>query len=96
MTRRRLDLIPWSAIREASHILDMGAVKHGIGTWRTIEPEKHLDCAISHIGYWLDGTKIDKESGRSHLAHALIRIIFAYALELGFDTISERPRRPRP
>jgi hypothetical protein len=81
-TRRRFDLIPWAAIREASHILDFGAVKHGIGTWKTISAEVHLDAAMSHIGHWLDGQKIDPESGRSHLQHALIRVLFAVALEL--------------
>jgi len=92
-TRRRFDLIPWNAIREASHILDFGAVKHGINTWREIPADVHLDCAISHIGYWLDGQKVDPESGRSHLQHALIRILFAVALELVPDTIAERLRK---
>jgi len=94
-TRRRFDLIPWTAIREASHILDFGAVKHGIGTWKEIPTEDHLDCAMSHIGYWLDGQKLDPESGRSHLQHALIRLLFAVALEIGNNTIAELIERAR-
>lgn len=82
MTRRRFDLVPWKALREASHILDLGLTKHGFETWKKIPAKDHLDCAISHIGYWLDGVKIDEESGKSHLAHALIRILFAVASEL--------------
>lgn len=90
MTRRRFDLIPWYAIREASHILDMGLSKHGFETWKQIDSRTHLDCAMSHIGYWMDGQKLDNESGRSHLQHAFIRILFALANELASETLASR------
>ena len=49
--------------------------------WVYNDQADYLGAALRHIYKYLDGNKIDNESGCSHLAHAMISLMLAYELE---------------
>lgn len=81
---RRFDLVAWEAIRAIAFGLGYGALKHKEGTWRHVPIETHLEAAVSHLGEYFEGKRIDEESGLSPLVHAGMRIMFAIAIELRY------------
>lgn len=80
----RWDLVPWECVEPIADILTFGAEKYGEKTWKTVPdaPKRYKAALFRHLIAWCKGEKIDKESGRSHLHHALVNIIFMIYFEL--------------
>lgn len=81
--KARWSLMPWRALRAAVRVLEHGAVKHGEATWATLPYARrdHFDAAQRHLLAWWEGERLDHETGESHLAHAVCRVLFLLALE---------------
>lgn len=89
----RYDLIPPEAVEGLADILGIGAEKYAPRNW-----EKGLDygrvfaSAQRHMWAWWSGEEHDRETGFSHLAHALTNIAFLIAFtRRGYGRFDDRP-----
>lgn len=66
-----LGLIPSSAMEETAWVHKLGADKYGPYNWRDtgILASTYVHAIFRHMNQWRDGEDLDKESGRSHIAH---------------------------
>lgn len=81
----RFDLIPLQALDGAATVMGFGADKYGAWNWLEVENGKsrYLAALLRHIAAYQAGELIDKESGLSHIDHALCNMIFLAALSRG-------------
>lgn len=79
----RPSLLPLRALQEMLLVLEHGAVKYGDHNWRRVEGgrQRYLDAALRHALAYAGGERLDPESGRSHLAHAAVSLMFVLELE---------------
>ena len=76
------NLIPPKAMKELAKVLTYGAKKYKPNNWQGVdEPNRYIDALYRHLEAWRSGEKIDKESGLSHLSHALTNITFLIHFE---------------
>jgi hypothetical protein len=77
----RWDLLPITPIKEAVEVLTFGAAKYGDENWRKVEPtDRYFAALMRHIVAFREGEYADKETGISHLAHAMTNLIFIMEL----------------
>ena len=68
----RISLIPKEAIWATARAMSYGEKKYGTHNFRNgISYSRLADACMRHLTVWLEGENIDKESGNSHLDHAL-------------------------
>ena len=71
-------LLPFRAINEVLEVLAFGAKKYAADNWKIV-PEartRYVDAAFRHLTEWHLKEKIDGETGKSHLAHAICCLLF--------------------
>lgn len=78
------DLIPPFALDAMVEILTIGAKKYAPDNWRKVPDAKrrYFAAAMRHLWAWKRGEKADKETGKSHLAHAACCIYFILDMEV--------------
>ena len=84
----RVDLIPPECMLEVSRVLEFGAKKYSDNNWRKgFNYSRLYAAALRHLfAFWM-GEDNDKESGISHLAHAMCCIMFLlYQQKKGIGT----------
>lgn len=69
-------LIPPSALKALAEVLTYGATKYSPYNWMDVESERYMDALYRHLEAYRRGETHDKESGLSHLAHAMANISF--------------------
>ena len=70
-------LLPWQATEEVIRVLEHGATKYGAYNWRKgTQWRRYIDAAMRHLMAFNFGEDSDKESGFSHLAHAVCCLLF--------------------
>ena len=68
----RFDLIPPEALEELARVLTFGAKKYSDRNWeKGMNWGRMFGAASRHLWAWWRGEHTDKETGFSHLAHAL-------------------------
>ena len=73
----RYDLLPPDALAEVAAIFTDGAVKYGDRNWlKGMTWGRCFGAAMRHLWAWWSGQDTDPESGRSHLAHATVNLLF--------------------
>jgi deoxycytidylate deaminase len=78
----RYSLVPPSAIKALAEVLTYGAKKYKPTNWQKAEdPMRYMDALYRHLEAYRSGEKVDKESGLSHLAHAMTNIAFLQYFE---------------
>ena len=91
--KARIDLIPSEAIFAMGTVLAVGVKKHGERDWENGYPwSYYFGALMRHMWAWWGGDKVDKETGHSHLWHALCCIAFLVTYEersIGTDDRSE-------
>ena len=76
--------IPAAVIDECVAVLDHGEVKHPGEEWKTKVPHVHMMAAAGHLAeFTVKGREREEESGRYHLAHAIVRYMMALAQYMG-------------
>lgn len=91
----RMDLIPVSAIVGLSAILTHGAKKYTDRNWELgLAWHRPWGALLRHLFAWWGGEDRDKESGMSHLWHALCELVFLVEYEQTHPELDDRPRRP--
>lgn len=74
----RFSLLPLVELSEVVDVLEFGAKKYSPDNWKLVplSEDRYFDAAIRHILAFRLGEKLDNESGKSHLAHALCCLLF--------------------
>ena len=77
------DLLPIQSMEDIVDILTYGANKYEPNGWMKVKDAKrrYIAAFFRHFMAWLKGEKIDPESGKPHLAHALTNLVFINELE---------------
>ena len=71
-------LLPFRAIKEVLEVLAFGAKKYAADNWKIV-PEartRYVDAAFRHLTDWHLKERLDGETGKSHLAHAICCLLF--------------------
>lgn len=77
--KRRMDLIPTSALNSLADVLTYGARKYSDRNWELgTEWGRYYSAALRHLVKWWDGEDYDQESGIHHLCHAMCCVAFLY------------------
>ena len=77
----RFDLIDPNFLEEIAYILTMGGLKYGFENFKKLPKEeiyRYKAALLRHINQYLQGSIIDEESEKSHLAHAACNLMFLY------------------
>jgi len=77
--------VPEEAIALVVDILNHGYGKHGSDSWRKFGLVHFLQKADGHLDQRSDGSMVDAETKKSHLAHGAADMILALCLELEED-----------
>ena len=76
-SKNRWDLLPWEEVEEVVQILTFGSKKYEDNNWQHVFPRsRYVAAGMRHFIAWIKGEKIDPESGKSHLAHAVCCLLF--------------------
>lgn len=75
----RVGLLVPGFLLEMGAVLTMGAEKYAPDNWKKGLPVREImDSALRHIYAFMDGENVDQESGKHHLAHAAVNLMFAF------------------
>ena len=79
----RWRLLPWDALTSLLEIYEFGAEKYEARGWeKGYSWEETFDSLQRHLLAWYFGERLDPESGKPHLAHAVWNTITLLAFEL--------------
>jgi hypothetical protein len=78
MFKNRYELIPLYVLDDVADVLTQGALKYGADNWKILDnaKERYMGALLRHLSAYQKGDKVDKDSGKSHLAHAACNILF--------------------
>ena len=75
-------LIPQEVMKELAKVLTYGADKYGAENWKLCDNKsRYVDALYRHLEAWRGGELLDKESGLSHLSHAITNLAFLIYFE---------------
>lgn len=78
----RPTLVPTSLIRAVGEIREYGVKKYGDSeNWKQVEKQRYIDAAYRHWLDYVDGKRIDEESGLPTLHHVACNIAFLIELD---------------
>ena len=74
----RWDILPYEQIEQVVSVLTFGANKYTAYNWQKLDnlEERCFAAMMRHAVEYKKGNKIDNETGRSHLAHAICCALF--------------------
>ncbi len=80
--KQRWSLVPWHGLEAVGRVLEFGAQKYGADNWRLVDgaERRYWDAAMRHMIAFGKGEDLDKETGESHLAHAVCCLLFVLEL----------------
>lgn len=77
----RPDLTPMGFLMEMGRVMAHGAMKYGEDNWQNCEdPRRYEAAAMRHLLAYIDGEKLDPDSGLSHLAHCACSLAMRFGL----------------
>ena len=74
----RWSLLPWGPMTHVINVLEFGARKYSADNWQRVPEarQRYFDASMRHALAWWQGERIDPESGKHHLAHAVCCMLF--------------------
>lgn len=80
-------LLPFKALKEVVDVLTYGAKKYAPDNWKKVPnaEQRYIDAGFRHFTAYAAGEKLDPETGKSHLAHAMCCLLYLLAFEIGED-----------
>ena len=72
----RWSLVPPGVMAQVVDVLTFGAAKYSSDNWMHVDPEKYYNALHRHVDAWRNGERLDQETGKHHLAHALCCLMF--------------------
>lgn len=92
----RMDLLPPAVLLDVAYVMTVPTLtgKHGERSYLSSETKwgDYYGAALRHLARWHDRQGVDDESGRSHLAHAISRLLMLAELEQKGVGIDNRPK----
>ena len=80
----RPTLVPVSLVRAVTAVREYGCQKyHDPENWRKVEKQRYRDALYRHWMDYLEGKKVDEESGLPHLWHLACNVAFLIEMEGG-------------
>ncbi len=78
-------LLPFKALTEVVEVLTYGAKKYAPDNWKKVPnaKQRYIDASFRHLTAYASGEKLDSETGKSHIAHALCCLLYLLAFEKG-------------
>ena len=85
--KRQPRLMPIGPLLAIVDVLTFGAKKYAPDNWKHVPDatERYTDALLRHVFAWMDGERLDPESGLHHLGHAGCCVLFLLWLELEGD-----------
>lgn len=79
----RVDLVEPEFIEDVADVLTYGAEKYADNSWQDIPNavDRYYAATMRHLLAWRKGEQVDKESGKSALAHAATNLMFLLHFE---------------
>ena len=74
-------LLPFVPIEEVVQVLTLGAKKYSRDNWMNVSQLDYEAAAMRHMSKHMQGIELDKESGQSHLSHAICNMLFVMELK---------------
>lgn len=90
------ELLPFDLLSDVNRVLQHGAVTYGVGNWRKKEGFRLSRCfnaLLRHMFAWWSGEDLDKQTGISHLDHAMCNLLFLKYHLLNNPEADNRPCR---
>lgn len=83
-SKLKWDLLPIEAVEQVVRVLMFGARKYSPDNWKRVPDarNRYYAAALRHIFAWRRGSKLDPESKKPHIAHAVCCLIFILWLDL--------------
>jgi len=77
-------LVPFKAFDHVVEVLTIGAKKYAPDNWKKVPNarQRYIDAAFRHMSAYAGGEKLDAETGKNHLAHAVCCLLFLLAFDL--------------
>lgn len=69
-------LIPKGVLAQVVEVLTYGSKKYTPDNWMYVEKSRYYDALLRHVDAFHSGEKVDPESGKHHLAHALCCLMY--------------------
>lgn len=80
--KAQLSLVPTGIIRAVARVREFGVEKyHDPENWRKVEKHRYIDAMYRHWLAYLDGEKVDAESGLPPLWHCACNMAFLIEME---------------
>ena len=74
--KRNWGLVYWKALDALVNVLTFGALKYHANNWQSVSRERYESAIMRHWSSYIQGEKIDPETGQSHLAHIMCSLMF--------------------
>lgn len=89
--KARWDLLPLGPMRAVIDVLGFGIRKYAVDNWQHVKDaeRRYYAATMRHVTDWRRGERLDPESGKHHLAHAVCCLLFL----LWFDEQPQKKRR---
>ena len=85
----RPTLVPPKAVMAMAEVREYGCRKYGCAeSWKAVEPERYRDALYRHWLAYIDGEKLDPESGLPHLWHLACNA--AFLIDMEWDDAGQR------
>ena len=72
----RWDLVDLESMEGVAKVLEYGTRKYSAHSWKNVEPERYFGALMRHLTKHQAGEEVDKESGLTHLDHAMCNLMF--------------------
>ena len=70
-------LIPWEVMKDVASVMTHGAQKYSPDNWKYVKPiDRYFDACMRHIVAWRNGERLDPETQKNHLVHAICCLLF--------------------
>lgn len=63
-------------LEDVVKILELGANKYSKDNWKGLDTERLENAMLRHVLAYMSGERLDKETNKAHLLHALTNILF--------------------
>ena len=84
------------ALEKLSQVLTFGAKKYEAHNWRKgFKWSRLISACFRHLYAWMSGDTYDKETGLSHLAHAMCCLMFLLEFEDTHKELDDRYSAPK-
>ena len=71
-----------SALSDVADVMEFGAKKYSRKNWNKVDDkERYIAAPLRHLLAYSKGEKIDPESNKSHLAHAICSLLFLLEID---------------